>query len=98
MSLVKQPKQPNEIRDYDIETVDFLRQGETVVSTAPAVACLSTPADSSLAVSGVTISTGLLRVRCTGGTNLKDYKVTISFTTSSGRIHEYDFIVKVRES
>lgn len=45
----------------------------------------------------VTASASAVRVRLSGGTDGRRYKVTATTTTSSGRIDEADFMVRVDE-
>lgn len=96
MILGKYTKQPAEVSDYDIDFVGWLRSGETLTSSTATVAC-QTGNDSSLLVSSVTISSTIVRVRLSGGLAANEYKVTTRTTSSSGRVDESEFIVKVKE-
>lgn len=100
MILGRYTKQPTEVEDYDIDFSDWLRAGETLATSTATVVCQSTPGDSALASSGVTIASSSVRVRLTGGTAGETYKVTVSTTsggTGAGRLDESEFIVKVKD-
>lgn len=101
MILGKYTKQPNEVSDYDIDFAEWLRAGETIsTSVVSAVTCMTEPVDSALTSSGVTIASTAARVRLTGGTAGKTYKITVRTTTGgtgSGRVDESEFVVKVKD-
>ena len=96
MILGKYIKQPAEVSDYDISHADWLRADETLSTATATVTCL-TSTDSSLVVGSATISAQLVRVRLSGGLAGEEYKVTALVTSSSGRVAESEFKVKVKE-
>lgn len=97
MYLAIYSKQPTEVSDYDIDYADFLRDGETVSGAAATTSVIGDTVASSLLVDSVTASASAVRVRLSGGTDGRRYKVTATTTTSSGRIDEADFMVRVDE-
>ncbi len=96
MILGRYTKQPSEVSDYDIDFTDWLRSDETLASATATVACL-TSTDASLSMEGETLTAKIVRVRLSGGLAGEDYKVTVQTTSSSGRLDESEFKVKVRE-
>lgn len=98
MIIGKHTKQSREVSDYDIDFSKWLRTGETLVSGAVTIECLTTPANTALIDSGVDVSGSALRIRLSGGTTEEAYKVTVLTTTNSGRVDESEFIVLIRES
>lgn len=96
MILGRHVKQPAEVSDYDIEFSDWLRVDETLATTSASVECL-TSSDDSLAVDDASASLAVVRVRLSGGLAGEEYKVTTLTTSSSGRVDESEFKVKVRE-
>ena len=96
MILGRYTKQPQEVSDYDIDFTPWLRSGESLSNASATRACL-TSADTSLVVVSTTLSSAIVRVRLSGGLAGEDYKVTVLTTSSSGRVDESEFKVKVRE-
>lgn len=97
MILGKYIKQPSEVCDYDIDFSGWLRSGE-LLSVSDAV-IESTTGEVAPTLTRVTVEVGLtaIRVRLSGGTADQSYKVTMTTESSSGRVDESEFMVKVRE-
>lgn len=96
MILGRYTKQPSEVSDYDIDFSSWLRSDETLSTTSATYAC-TTSEDASLTVVDVSLSSAVVRVRLSGGADGEEYKVTVQTTSSSGRVDESEFKIKVRE-
>jgi hypothetical protein len=85
-------QQPAERLDYDIDYAeqDFLTAGETISSATAAV----TPAGLSVAL--VNVSTRV-KLWVEGGSAGTTYKVTVTATTSDGRIKQDELKVRIKD-
>jgi hypothetical protein len=97
MILAYYEKQPAEISDYEIDFSAFLRLDETVDDATATVSIVGSAAPAELEIDSISISLAGVRVRLSGGVAGTRYKVTASTTTSSGRLDESEFIVRVVE-
>jgi hypothetical protein len=97
MILAYYDKQPGEICDYDVDFAEFLRDGESTSSATAATAIIGDTAASDLLVDSTTVSPAAVRVRLSGGTDGRRYKCTVTTTTSSGRVDQSEFVVRVAE-
>jgi hypothetical protein len=106
--LEKFYKQPADRQDYDIDYNDYLvSMGDTFASHT--VVCDSgiTFVTSTLSSGNVRVweqgiqslkpSIGFVKVWVQGGTAGENYKVTITLTTTAGRIKQAEIVIKVRE-
>jgi hypothetical protein len=94
-------KQPNEVKDYDIDYTDFLAEILPPVSLATCeviVECLNGD-DTSLTNSLNVINTPVVKVWLSGGTHGYDYKLTArtTMTGTPARVDEREFKIKIRE-
>lgn len=100
MILDRKEKQPAEVKDYPIdysEWLDEIAAGDTIASAAAAFACTSTPADVALVIDQVLVSNTAVTVWLSAGTANEIYKVTVTVTTTGGRVDQSEFIVKVKD-
>lgn len=87
------PKQPVDHLDYDVDFSRWLPEDDAI-TTATAVS--DAPTD--LVVESVQISSPVVKVWVSGGTNGRSYKITVTASTSGGRIKETEFRIRVREN
>lgn len=89
--LEKFTKQPADVQDYDISFVEYLAAlSDTAASYTATVA------------SGITMITsarigGVIKVWLSGGLDGQAYKITVTLTTTGGRVKQAEVIIKVRE-
>lgn len=89
--LEKWPKQPGETEDYDVSFVEYLAaRSDTGISH-------TVVADDGITVEESALADGVVKVWLSGGTSGVTYKVTVTLTTSGGRIKQAEFQVKVKE-
>lgn len=99
MSILGKPKkQPAEERFLDINLSADLLPGDAVSGSTVSVACISDAPDGTLLATVTAVSVTSVRLFVTGGTNGKDYKVTVLTETAMGEKLEDEVIVRVRES
>lgn len=93
-------KQPDEIKDYDIDYSDWLALINDTVNTIVSidVVCLTDPSDTSLVCALSELMPSFIKLWMTGGTHGHKYKVTALVTTVGQRTDESEliFIVKNR--
>lgn len=85
-------KQPAEVLDYDVDFTSWLGTSDTVNSAVAS-------ADTGITLGATEITSGGKNVKqwVRGGTANTNYKITITATTTAGRVKEAEFVVKVRE-
>ena len=96
MAQTVDPKQPNEILDYDIECARQMAHGDSIES----VTAYFTGPDEELfieTVGPVDYSPTIAKVRLSGGTNLKRYKVTLLIITRDGLLIESEFNIRIKD-
>jgi hypothetical protein len=90
--LEKFTKQPADRQDYDISFVAWLAglndTGESVVVGAEAGLTLLTS----------TLLAGVVKVWLDGGVDGSSYKVTVTLTTTGGRVKQEEIVIKVKET
>lgn len=96
MAQTVDPKQPNEVLDYDIECARDMAYGDAVVS---ATAYITGPDDDLYVetIGPVEYSETVVKVRLSGGTNLKKYKVTLIIITRDGSLIESEFNIRIKD-
>lgn len=92
MILSTVTQQPAERLDYDIDYAeqDFLTTGETISSATAAVAPVG------LSVALINLSTRV-KLWIDGGAAGTTYKVTVTVTTSDGRIKQAELKVRIKD-
>lgn len=95
--LEKYTKQPGDTQDYDIDFDDYLTfHSDTGASHAATAETGITLASSQLlTANGVTNSR--IKVWLSGGADGTTYKVTVTLTTTGGRVKQAEISVKVKE-
>lgn len=103
MALERVEKQPADVQDFDADFSAFLNDlGDTGESATVVVAdgitldthtLITSTADHE--VSGIV--DGVVKVWLSGGTTGNTYKVTVTLTTTGGRVRQYEFNCKVKE-
>jgi hypothetical protein len=89
------PKQPAEVLDFDVDFSSFLSAagGDTLLSAVSVVDA----ATITIASTAVNVVTGVVKVWLSGGTDGTSYKVTVTATTTGGRVKQHEFRVRVRD-
>lgn len=91
-------KQPNELKDYDIDYKPWLTpMTDTIQDFEVSVVCLTDPTDTSLEITSTHNSPDMLKVWVQGGTAGYQYKITLKVITSGGRIDESELIFAIEE-
>lgn len=85
-------QQPSDNLDYDIDCTDLIGSGDTVASVTVA----STSADLSV-LAVVAATADAVKVWITGGISGVTYKVTVTVTTTLGRVKQDELKVKIKE-
>lgn len=92
-------KQPADQRDYDVDFSRWIPDGDeitTAVTTVdPAFDAALEPAG--LSVESVHVATPIVKVWVKGGISGKTYKITVTASTSGGRVKETEFNIRVRD-
>jgi hypothetical protein len=92
-------KQPGDLIDFDIDFSRWLTETDIVTTAvavvAPAYDAVTNP--SGVQITAVQISNPDVKVWCSGGVDGKTYKVTLTASTSEGRIKEVDFQIRVKD-
>lgn len=83
-------KQPADQLDYDIDFTQWITDDDEI-DTATA-----TSDDADLVVVSTVISSPIVKVWVNGGIDGTTYKVTTTITTTSGRIKQTEFKIRVR--
>lgn len=81
-------KQPGEKLDYDVDYTDWIGD-DTLLSHVVS-------ADAGITVVTSAVLSNVVKVWLTGGTDGVKYKITVTATTTGGRIKEDEFYVKVK--
>ena len=84
-------KQPGDRLDYDIDFTDWLVDGDSLAA-ASAVAD-----DNSITIGTVQVIPPLVKIWISGGTAGQSYKITVTTTTTAGRVKEVDFKLRVAD-
>lgn len=91
-------KQPNELKDYDIDYKPWLTPMEdTIMDFEVSVECLTDPSDTSLEITQTHNSFDMCKLWVQGGTPTYQYKITIRLSTMGGRIDESELIFAIEE-
>lgn len=91
MNLGNFSKQPVEVKDYDVDYSEWLTDGDSVSSATVVVA------PTGLSVDSIFINDPRVKVWLSGGTNGTQYKLTVTMTSTDGRVKEDEFKVKVKD-
>lgn len=95
MIVGKVTKQPVDVQDYDISFVDWLTAlGDTADS---ATATISGSDAVATVFASPTVSSGVVKVWVSGGTSGVTYKVSVTMSSTGGRVKQAELSVKVRE-
>lgn len=100
MILDRKEKQPAEVKDYPIDYTAWLAEvtpADTIASATAAVVCLSDAANTALVINQVLPSSKAVAVWLSAGTVDQRYKVTVTVTTTGGRVDQSEFIVKLKD-
>jgi high-affinity K+ transport system ATPase subunit B len=91
--LGKFTKQSVDVCDYDIETDDWLTDGDFVLTAT------STVSPSGLTLQSTTVIEAgkVVKVWVSGGTNGVSYKIDVTMTTDDGRVKQSEFFVKIKD-
>lgn len=91
MMLGTFPKQPVEVKDYDLDYSEWLTDGDNVES-ATVVSDIA-----GLTIESVFIADPRVKIWLSGGTSGITYKLTVTTTTADGRVKQDEFKVKVKD-
>lgn len=100
MRLETFTKQPDEVKDYDIDYSPWLLPiSDTLDEVVPKVECLTDPSDTSLVCTHDDVLTTTTRAKfwVRGGTAGNRYKLTALATTVEGRVDESELIFVVKD-
>lgn len=86
-------KQPADVLDYDIDFSQWLPDDDTISNT-PVVTI--EPAGE-LAATAVQVASPIAKVWLSGGVDKASYKVTVTASTSGGRVKETEFKIRMKE-
>lgn len=90
--LEKFTKQPADRQDYDISFVAWLAAlGDTGASHTVVV-------ETGLSLLNSFLTAGVIKVWLYGGTDGTSYKVTVTLTTTGGRVKQEEIVIKVKET
>ena len=90
-------KQPGDILDYDVDYSAWLIEGDAVSASTVLIELLAGQSPGTLAVSGKNNLTSRVKLWLTGGANGDSYKVTVTMTSTEGRVKQDEFTMKVKE-
>lgn len=90
MILATFTKQPADVQDYDIDFNDYL----TGMSDTGASA--SVTAEAGITIDSHALNSGVVKVWVSGGTD-GTYKITVTLTTTGGRVKQAEVKIKVKE-
>jgi hypothetical protein len=90
-------KQPADQRDYDVEFDKWLPEDDTITTAVAGEIEADADDESPVVVESVQIDGTTVKVWASGGTTGKTYKVTLTVSTSGGRIKETEFNIRVRD-
>lgn len=93
-TLARFTKQPGEVLDFDIDFRAWLADRDPDDS----VASVTVSADTGITVDSYVLSSGVVKIWLSGGTDKTAYKVTATATTDSGRIKEGEITIMVKEN
>lgn len=96
MPLATYTKQPADVQDYDIDFATEYLAG--LGDTAPGPTGLLVVAETGISIQTTTLSAGRAKVWVAGGTTGKAYKITVTLTTTGGRIKQVEIVIKVKET
>jgi hypothetical protein len=91
MNLGNFPKQPVEVKDYDITYAEWLTAGDNVQSVDVVVSPLG------LTVESVFINDPVAKIWLSGGTDGTTYKLTVTMTSADGRVKQDEFKIRVKD-
>lgn len=91
MNLGNFAKQPVEVADYDIDYREWLTLGDNVQSATVDVA------PGGLTVEATFINDPRVKIWLSGGANGTSYRLTITTTTTDGRVKQDEFRIKVKD-
>lgn len=94
--LAKYTKQPADVQDYDIDFQTEFLAGLT--DTAPGPTGVSVIVEPGINLDTFSLLAGRVKVWLSGGTDGTSYKVTVTVTTTAGRVKQVEIIVKVKET
>ena len=86
-------KDPADVLDYDIDYGDWIASGDTITTVTTSVS----PAGE-LAVDSVQISSPEVKIWVSGGEAGSTYTITVTASTTAGRVKEETFRIRVKEA
>lgn len=98
MILKRWNKQPSEVKDYDIDFSPWLDDMEdSLEDVGYNITCLDDPDDFNLIIDRQAITESTAKFWIKGGTNGRNYKVTIQAFTVGGRLDESEVIFVIKD-
>jgi hypothetical protein len=92
--MERKTKQPREVDDFDIICTRRLGAGDVITGVTATYA----GPDLALAIERCEWTDTVAKVWLSGGTDKKNYKITLLITTAKGRTIESDFILIVKDA
>ncbi len=98
MILATHVKQPQEVKDYDIDYAPWLLPvNDTLDQIDLDITCLTDSGDDSLICTDSSITDTTCKLWLSGGTDGQRYKITVWAHTVGGRIDESELVFKVKD-
>ena len=85
-------KQPSDVKDYDVEYQDWLAERDTVLDAEVVLS-----PGTSVTLDTFYVVHPRVNVWLSGGVHGETCKVTVTTTTSAGRVRQDEFRVKIKE-
>lgn len=85
-------KQPADQLDYDVDFSKWLPDGDTVTTAVATV-----DIEDELVIDTIQVSSQIVKVWLSAGTDGSTYTVTVTASTSGGRVKETEFKMRIRE-
>lgn len=91
MAIDRFDKQPADVQDYDIDFGPYLTsQSDTPLSFVAT-------AETGITIVSSALTGNVVKVLVGGGTDGNRYKVSVTMTTTGGRVKQHDILIRVKE-
>lgn len=90
--LARFPKQPVDVLDYDINFTEWLDDKQDTIASV-----VATVEPTGLILEDTAFNGGIVKVFTSGGTSGVTYKISVTITTTGGRVKQVEIGVKVKE-
>lgn len=90
-------KQPADQRDYDIDFSRWIPDDDTITSATAVVTEIDPLTDIQVESVQIVAADAIVKVWISGGLDGSTYKITVTASTTDGRIKETEFKLRVRD-